>query len=128
MNRKNLILTMLACQNCVHTTHAVEKSAETQTINQDNGQESLDELTEQFNLQNPRNAIPQSTTEGENRLNRSFHSEVDHRDHDERASEASFQPSGIADSELSDYLAAQENAPGMSDSSFRVEIDHSDDD
>jgi ribosomal protein L20 len=51
MNRKNIILTMLACLNCTHTTHAVEKSEDIQQADQDNGQESLDKLKEQCKLQ-----------------------------------------------------------------------------
>ena len=54
MNRKNHLLIVLTCLNCVHTTHAVEKSADTQIITQDNGQESWDKLEEQCKLQNLR--------------------------------------------------------------------------
>ncbi len=47
--QKNLILTMLACLNCVHTTHAVESTSAGTQI-----RESLDKLKEQYRLQDLR--------------------------------------------------------------------------
>ena len=63
MNHKNLILTMLACLNCMHTTHAVEKSEDMkiQQVDQNNGQESWDELEEKCKLQNLRIRVAQET-------------------------------------------------------------------
>ncbi len=58
MNRKNIILTMLACLNCVHTTHAVETSEYIQDQDtMDSDLESLDKLEEQCKLQNLRISI-----------------------------------------------------------------------
>jgi hypothetical protein len=51
MNRKNLILTMLACLNCVHTTHAVES---TPKATQEVDSQTMDKLRILWAFQNRR--------------------------------------------------------------------------